>query len=181
MPRFPTARRAPSTGKQIAMITLVISSVILVVSLTACAGMGWVVFSAVSTGISNYSQKSVAEISASEFMRLLIKDQPDQAYDSASAEFRSQISREEWAKLSAQFPSLQDMKPTSHNSVEGDAPHRTFTMTYQSVEPYQQVQVADPELESEPAVKKYPSLTIHLIEESEGIWKVQRFTVSRNP
>jgi hypothetical protein len=181
MPRFPTARRAPNTGKQILMITLVISSVIFVVSFTACAGMGWYVFSLVSNSIGNYSQMSVAKISASEFMRLLMKDQPDQAYDSASAEFRSKISREEWAKLSAQFPSLQEMKPISHNSVEGEAPHRTFTITYQSVKPYQPILIAEPELELEPAEKKYPSLTIHLIEESEGVWKVQRFIIHRDP
>ncbi len=184
MPRFPTAHRAPtpSLGNQIAVITLVITSVILVVSVTACAGIGWAVFSAVSTGIDNYSQKSEAQKSASEFMQLLAKDESDKAYDSATAEFRSQISREDWTKLLAQMPSFRQFTCTSHNSVEGEAPHRTFVVTYQVFVPYQAVQVADPE--SEPAVttaleKKSYSFTICLVEQSVGVWKVQRFLAPR--
>lgn len=186
MPRFPTARRDPSTGKQVALIFLVITSVILVVSLTACAGIGWYVFSAVSTGIGNYNQKSSAQDSAYRFMQLLKNGQPDTAYDSASADFRSHYSREEWSKLFAQFPSFQDVKPISHNSVDGEAPHRTFAVIYQCYTPYQPIPVADPKSKSEPETgvpneRKSYSCTINLVEESEGVWKVQRFTVSRNP
>lgn len=155
------------------------------------------VVSSVKQGIEQVAGTAQAELAATHFLGL-IKTDPNLAYDSGTANFRSTMTREQFAKLVKDNPVLtapNTPRTSGFPTPTGTAPNRTISLTYTITAgetldpptpgtgktpgsgPLPTAPKPPPTTPSTAPLPKGTTCTIRLVEQADNTWKVDGFTV----
>jgi len=181
-PSRKSGKKEGGGGKTVIIVVGIIALVILII-VGGCAGLIWYGVSSAKKSVSNTVSLFEATAEGDSFLFKLSSD-PQTAYDSTSAGFKTSMSRDSFQQLLNRNPVLT--KSNTHrmlttNTPTGTAPNRKVTISYEVTKFGEDFEPWTPPNQPKPT-KAAPgprtvNVTLTLAEQSAGFWKVDGITV----